>query len=119
MSFEVYLENILSNLTIDDLPNEELKDVAAFSDMTTVISLMKHCKGLHFNIPKNCFDQFKRDYIFESYDGSMSSVRRMALELDMTQRHIQAILSGAGINETDEYKQLTIIEELTKIEQNV
>lgn len=118
MNYRLFLEDRLSKLTAENMPSEELKDIAYFCGVEVAKSLMLKCPGLDFRIPKNSLDDIKRSYILERYDGTLSSLRRLAIECDLSQRYVASIVKIEIPEQEEEEgtKQLNIIEELKKRE---
>ena len=72
----------IDTITIDDLPNEEMKIIAQECGIDVALKLMMKCSGLYFNIPVNGFNSLKAKYILKNFDGQNS--RRLALQLEVS-----------------------------------
>lgn len=88
MRFEKWMENI----TIDDLPNDDLKLIAQTAGLKYALLLIWLCSGVTVVIPNNPFSKVRENYIVNHYDGSRMSINRLAIECGLSQRHIYRIL---------------------------
>ena len=84
----------LTNLTSQDMPNEDLQLVAECCGMETAIRLLQEMGGVTLNIPKLGGKRLYRRYIKEVCDGSVTSMRRIALHLGVTQSYVEKIYRG-------------------------
>lgn len=88
MKFEKWMENI----TIDDLPNDDLKFIAQEAGLKQALMMIFLFSGVAVSIPTNPFSKLKENYIVNHYDGSRMSINKLATECGITQRHIYRIL---------------------------
>lgn len=94
-SIEKYVEYRpwMDLITIDDLPNDDLKTVAEVAGLETALALVFTGQSLTVSIPKESFKALKERYIMQNYDGTKYSLNKLALECNYTQRHIYKILN--------------------------
>ena len=88
MDYKAWMDTI----TVDDLPNDDLKFVAVNAGMRCVLTLILSVPGLTVCIPRNALKQVKERYIKKEYDGTKFTINRLAVECEMTQRHVYKIL---------------------------
>ena len=80
-------------ITIDDLPNDELKYLADIIGFPKVLEiLMTVEQNMMVYIPKNPFRETKEKYILEHYDGTKYTMLKLAKECNITERHIYNLL---------------------------
>ena len=60
----------LKNLTIENLPYEDLKIVATTLGLDIAIKLMCELSGMFISVPQNAFKKAKWEYIRQNYYGS-------------------------------------------------
>jgi hypothetical protein len=89
-----YLEHKawMDAMTIDDLPNDDLKFIAEHMGINTALMLIVLLPGLTVTIPKNAFKLVKERYIMHNYDGTKYSINKLALDCETTQRQIYKIV---------------------------
>lgn len=82
----------LKDITIEDMPSDETKFLAEFCGVETAINLIENLKGVTINIPQDGFRRLKDKYILEHYDGSRSSILRLSMQCDVTDKYIYKLL---------------------------
>ncbi len=87
------MHNWTSHLTIDELPNEELKLVADIFGVKITIKFMEELPGTLINIPKTGLNKCRNQYICQMYDGSKSSRMRLAIKFGVTEGYIKQLAS--------------------------
>lgn len=88
MDFKPWMENI----TIEDLPNDDLKFVAQCAGIKAALMLIFCLPGLILNIPKNALKKLKERYILKEYDGTKMTLNRLVVECDLSQRQVEALI---------------------------
>jgi len=88
MDFKPWMENI----TIEDLPNDDLKFVAQCAGIKAALTLIFCLPGLIVNIPKNALKKLKERYILKEYDGTKLTLNRLVIECELSQRHVEAVI---------------------------
>ena len=82
----------MDSLTIEDLPNDELKFVAINAGMRCALTLILCVPGLTVSIPRNALKIVKERHILNEYDGTKFTLNRLAVECEVSQRHVYKIL---------------------------
>lgn len=60
-------------ITMETLPNDDLKFLASLVGLQPIIYLMCEYPGTTYIVPKNATMRARRDYVKKYYDGSKSS----------------------------------------------
>lgn len=94
MTSKDIFEIITENITIDDLPNEDLKFVATFCGMEVALLLIKYSSGMTLHIPQNCFKELTKRYIIKNHDGTRACEMRLALTCKVTERYIRKLIKA-------------------------
>lgn len=79
-------------ITVDDMPNDDLKTIAENAGLQAAIALVFGAPGLTVNIPKEAFRAVKERYIIDKYDGTKYSVNNLAIQCGFSQRNIYQII---------------------------
>lgn len=82
----------LNNITVEDMPNDEIKFLAEFCGVETAVNLVENLRGVTINIPSDGFRRLKDKHILQNYDGSRSSILRLSLQCDVTDKYIYKLL---------------------------
>ena len=88
MDFKPWMENI----SIEDLPNDDLKFVAQCAGIKVALTLIFCLPGLIVNIPKHALKKLKERYILKEYDGTKMTLNRLVVECELSQRHEEAVI---------------------------
>lgn len=88
MDYKPWMEYI----TIEDMPNDDLKIVAEIAGIKSALALIFCTPGLTVSIPKCAFKEAKERYIINEYDGSKYSINKLAIQCGLTQREIYRII---------------------------
>ncbi len=88
MRFEKWMENV----TIDDLPNDDLKLIAEVAGLKQAMLFIFLFSGVVVSIPNNPFTKLRDNYIMNHYDGTRTSINKLATECGITHRHVYRIL---------------------------
>lgn len=81
----------IQNITIENLPNEDLKIMAAIIGLDATIKMMCELPGIIISVPKNATLQAKTDYVKKHYDGSKKSRYELAKMCDLSEGYIYRI----------------------------
>ena len=88
MQYEPWMDKATPN----DMPNDDLKFVAEKAGMKQALMLIFLLPGLNVSIPKNALRKLKERYILNEYDGTKFSLNKLAVECEVSQRHVYKIL---------------------------
>lgn len=75
-------------MTIDNLPNEDMRLLASVIGLEATIKVMSEFSGVTFAVPKKAMLAAKIKYIKEVYDGSKTSRSLLAKQCDMSENYI-------------------------------
>lgn len=84
-------------ITIEDLPNEDLKIIAGVIGLEAVVKLMCELDGFYFSIPKYGALRYKRNYVLKHYDGTKKSRFELAKKFGFTEQYIYRIVRSRNI----------------------
>lgn len=93
------LANLADSLTIEDMPNKDMCDVAALCGIDVARALMKKMSGGTIYIPATWKDIFLKRYVLENYPKK--SIRELMEETGYSQRHIYRVLREGGRRDFD------------------
>lgn len=79
-------------LSVEDMPNEEMKIVATLCGIKTAMKLMKNLPGVTIYIPTKGIKILRDNYIYKAYDGSRESVIKLCRMLRITQKQVRNII---------------------------
>lgn len=95
-------EEILKALTIDDMPNADMRLVAEFCGVDIAIKLLEELPGIGINVPTNGFKKVLEKYACEHNDGTGDTVKRIALIFNVSERHIYKLCAKKEETTTQE-----------------
>ncbi len=79
------------NLTLEDLPSEDIRIIADFYGVRFALRLMKDLPGVTISIPSSGLKKIRNDYICRNYHGSKKSRLKLALECEVTECYIKRL----------------------------
>lgn len=82
----------METVTAEDMPNDDLKFVAQTAGIKDALRLILLFPGLTVSIPKNALRKLKEKYIAKEYDGTKFTLNRLAVECQISQRHMYKII---------------------------
>ena len=82
----------IKNITLDTLPNEDLKIVASVIGLDATVKLMCELAGINISIPKNGTLKAKIDYIKQKYDGTKKTRIELSQVCDLSESYIYRII---------------------------
>lgn len=88
-------------VTIDDIPEGNMRLVADLCGLDVAVSLMQNLKGLTIAVPSNGFSEIEKKIILQEYHGNTSELKQLALRLGLNEQTIRAILRNYGLQVTD------------------
>jgi len=80
------------NITIESLPNEDLKTLATLLDLNAVIILMETLPGVTIAIPKKANHKYKLQYVLQHYDGTKKTRMQLARLCGFSENYIYKIV---------------------------
>ena len=82
------MSNLAFDLTVNDLPNDDLKIVADVVGLSTAVKLLQDLPGTLISIPKTGLNKCRNFYICKNYDGSKESRVDLAKKFGISERYI-------------------------------
>ena len=79
------------NITTENLPNKDLKIMAAVIGLDATIKMMCELPGIIISVPKNATLQAKNKNIKKYYDGTKKSRYELAKMCDLSEGYIYRI----------------------------
>ena len=80
----------LESVTIDDMPNDDMKFIAERCGISFAVKLLIDCGGLNLNIPKNGLNLLKAKYIKENFNGF--NLKRLVTQLDISESFVRKVI---------------------------
>lgn len=81
------IDEILAELRIEDLPNDELRDLAEIIGLEATVRMMCHWAGMQVRVPVTGLRNVQKKYVQAVYDGS--NIGRIAQRLGITYRTVE------------------------------
>ena len=81
-------------ITIDDMPNDDMRLVAETVGLEMAVTLMQHMGGITLSIPKLGMKKVAIRVIQKQYNGSNG--KRLALKLGVTERFVSQVANERG-----------------------
>ena len=81
-------------ITMETLPNEDLKFLASLVGLQAIIYLMCEYPGTTYTVPKNATMRARRDYVKKYYDESKSSRLYLCRICSVSENDIYKIISS-------------------------
>ncbi len=82
----------IENITEEDMPNEDLKLVAGLCGVDVAMNLIDNLPGVLIRIPNSSYKRLKEAYILRNYDGTRSSLLKLAIICEVSDTQIYRIL---------------------------
>jgi len=89
-NLESKFKSEVAEMSLDDLPNEDLKDLAHVCGIHTAIKLLQDLNGIHIYIPKDGFKKVIERFIIKNFDGS--NAKKLALACNISEVHVYEIV---------------------------
>ncbi len=89
-NLEEEFKSEVSAMSQDDLPNDDLKDLAQVCGMETAIKLLKELNGIHIYIPKDGFKKVIDRFIIKNFNGT--NAKKLAIICDISEVHVYEII---------------------------
>ena len=81
----------MKNLKAEDMPNEDLQNLAALGGVEIAVELLKLMPGISINIPQGGFKKLINEYIRQNYDGTRTSQIKLSLECGVTDKYVYRV----------------------------
>lgn len=95
----------LENLSVKDLPNDDIRIVADYYGIDFAVKIMSDMPGITINIPGNGLKKIRNNYICRNFDGTKKSRMALALNCKVTEDYIKKILWKNKQNENNPAEQ--------------
>jgi Mor family transcriptional regulator len=83
-------KDAVKEMSCDDLPNEDLKDLANVCGIDMAIKLLQGLNGIHIYIPKDGFRKVVERFVIQNFDGT--NAKKIALACDISEVHVYEIV---------------------------
>lgn len=87
--------SLSQSLSVEDIPNSNVRDIAQVIGMEAVIRLILNFDGLQIYIPKDIRTRLKRLYVQKNYTGD--NAKKLAQQLDLAERTVYQWLDSKPI----------------------
>lgn len=87
------MESWLTDLSDDDMPNDDIKIMAGLYGVDFALKLMNDLPGAIINVPSNGIKKIRNRYICQHYDGSKMNRLGLAFECEVTEGYIKQLVS--------------------------
>ena len=104
MTYICVMAKIWDALTIDDLPNEDLRWLASSFGIDTAKKIWKRFSGTHVACPARMTPSAVRRYMKDNYD---KTIHQIAFETGLSERTIYRYMSYSPSQEKDQ-KQISL-----------
>ena len=85
----------IDRITIEDMPNEALREVFEYCGRDVAVSLMEHQNGGFIMMPSRPFKKLEQRLMIEEFDGSTASIRQLSRKYDISEVMLRGILRKA------------------------
>lgn len=92
------LDKIIEEITIDDMPSDDMRYLAEQIGVETVSKMLNIVPGCTFYIPMDGFRRLYSRKILSEYDGTTISIKKLAIKYNTTEGNIREILKSNRIN---------------------
>ena len=89
----------IEELTIEDLPNQDLQIIASVVGFDVAIRLISELAGFEFTVPKHSLSHLKNKYIAKKYDGTKASRFELGKRFGIGERSIFRIAKEYNSNQ--------------------
>lgn len=93
----IYKGYKVDNITIDDMPNEMMKDIARECGIDAAVTLLLKFPGNLISVPSNGMNKIEKKIILSEYDGDAMTIKRLARNLVKAESSIREILKSYKI----------------------
>ena len=84
--------DVESNIRPEDMPSEDLKELAMLAGMEVAIKLIKHFEGRHIYFPRNWTKDFRQKWVSAHWNGE--NYRELQRELGVSFSTIYRTVNG-------------------------
>ncbi len=81
-----------TKLTMDEMPNKDLRLVAKKCGLDVATKLILHLQGANIRVPRRALKKVADKYIRENYDGR--NAKDLAAVCEVSIRHVYGVLNG-------------------------
>lgn len=79
-------------VTIEDMPNQDMVDIAEVCGIEAAVKLLSRFGGLRINIPANGLHKIDKKIILNEYDGYAQTIKRLTAKLGLTEKTVRTVL---------------------------
>lgn len=92
-----YLDIDIDLITLDDMPNEILREMYELCGREVAVSLMENFCGSILTIPTRPFEKVIRRIATEEFDGTTASIRNIARKYKIADPVIRKLLKQSNV----------------------
>ena len=78
---------------LEDLRSEDLKTIVEEAGIDCAIRIIMALRGLTVYVPLKPFKKSMERYILAQYDGTGNSIKKLAIQCELTQRQVAHIIN--------------------------
>ena len=88
-------EKLKNDVTIDDIPKDELKHIVDICGIKTALQLFETFSGCNIYFPTKVSRHLIRKHIINNYDGTTQCIKAFSREFNLSEQAIYSILKRA------------------------
>ena len=92
-----HLQIDIEDITVDDMPNDALKEIFDLCGKEVAISLMEHQNGVFIFMPARPFMKLEKRIMISEFDGSPTSIRNIARKYCISEAIVRDELKKAKL----------------------
>ena len=100
-------DNWIKDITIDDMPNTDMRLVAEACGIDVAVKLLEEMGGIQLSIPKNGFKKVIAKCICDNYNGR--NAKELALKCNVTERYVYKLCSNG-----DDERQMNFLRDISR-----
>jgi len=85
----------IERITIDDMPNDALREIYEYCGREVAVSLMEHQNGVFIMMPSRPFKKLEQRLMVEEFDGTTASLRNISRKYDISEVMLRSVLRKA------------------------
>lgn len=85
-------EAAVDGMTAEQMPNEDLVDIAKLCGNNIAVALIKNCAGMYITVPKAATRKVSTRFIIDKFDGS--NAKKLAFVAGVSLRNVYEIVEA-------------------------
>ena len=82
----------IDKITIDDMPNEALREIFEYCGRDVAVSLMEHQNGVFIMMPAHPFRKLEQRLMIEEFNGTTASLRSISRKYDISEMTLRNLI---------------------------